>query len=143
MDRRKLLPILHIPNEELTEILLNIAKRVVKKGWEFMLPYDHSFIAMHPDVVQRQSMIWDVKNQHRNRKVSESKESSSLKPPRSPPRRRHSRTMSYSSDNDSGTEAENRTRRGSGGASTGRQRRPSSRSGSEATLLGVPSKVES
>lgn len=147
MERKKLIPILHLPEEELTEILSNIAKRVTKVGWEFMLACDHSFVVRYPDVVQRQNMVWDVKNQHRKRKVSESsrESSNSLKPPRSPPRRRHSRTMSCSSDNESnGPESDSRARRTSGGGGTGGgRRRSNSRSGSEPTLLGVPSKVES
>ncbi|CAL8070741.1 unnamed protein product [Orchesella dallaii] len=150
VERRKLAPLLHLPTEEVKEILSNVSKRVVKKGWEFLLPYDHSFISKYPEVVQRQHMVWEIKNQHRSRKASESNKDNLRPPTRSPPRRRHSRTMSYSSD-ESGTESENRARRASGGGAGGgggssgggRQRRPSSRTTSESSLLGVPSRVES
>lgn len=30
----------------------------INKGWEFILPYDGEFIKKHPDVVQRQNMLW-------------------------------------------------------------------------------------
>lgn len=30
----------------------------INKGWEFILPYDGEFIKKHPDVVQRQHLLW-------------------------------------------------------------------------------------
>lgn len=30
----------------------------INKGWEFMLPYDEDFVKKHPDIVQRQQMLW-------------------------------------------------------------------------------------
>ncbi|XP_065302350.2 DNA-directed RNA polymerase III subunit RPC5-like [Dermacentor albipictus] len=43
--------------------LLEEMAKPTPDGWEFMLPYDRDFIAKYPDVVQRQKMLWDAKQQ--------------------------------------------------------------------------------
>ncbi|KAH7949818.1 hypothetical protein HPB49_015643 [Dermacentor silvarum] len=43
--------------------LLEEMAKPTPDGWEFMLPYDRDFVARYPDVVQRQQMLWDAKQQ--------------------------------------------------------------------------------
>jgi DNA-directed RNA polymerase-3 subunit RPC5 len=40
------------------DFLEHMAVVRINKGWEFLLPYDLEFIKKHPDVVQRQHMLW-------------------------------------------------------------------------------------
>lgn len=40
------------------DFLEHMAVVRINKGWEFILPYDGEFIKKHPDVVQRQHMLW-------------------------------------------------------------------------------------
>ncbi|XP_077131160.1 DNA-directed RNA polymerase III subunit RPC5 [Ranitomeya variabilis] len=44
--------------EDVKDFLDQIAIPRINKGWEFMLPFDEDFMKKHPDVVQRQSMLW-------------------------------------------------------------------------------------
>jgi len=122
-----------LPTEEVTEILSQVSRMVPKKGWEFLLPYDAEFVSRFPEVVQRQTLLLEMRNQQQTRQksVSDGKDAP-LKPPATTNVRRRSRNMSISSDNDSGAEADNsRGRRGN------RSRRNSSRSD-----VGIPTKVE-
>lgn len=43
--------------------LLEEMARLTPSGWEFKLPYDKDFITKYPEVVQRQKMLWDAKQQ--------------------------------------------------------------------------------
>lgn len=49
---------LQLCQEDVKEFLDQMAIPRINKGWEFMLPYDEDFMKKHPDVVQRQSMLW-------------------------------------------------------------------------------------
>lgn len=44
--------------EDVKDFLEHMAVVRINKGWEFLLPYDGEFIRKHPDVVQRQHMLW-------------------------------------------------------------------------------------
>lgn len=44
--------------EDVKDFLEHMAVVRVNKGWEFILPSDGDFIKKHPDVVQRQHMLW-------------------------------------------------------------------------------------
>lgn len=44
--------------EDVKDFLEHMAVVRINKGWEFLLPYDLEFIKKHPDVVQRQHMLW-------------------------------------------------------------------------------------
>lgn len=48
--------------EDVKVLLKEIAKPT-PNGWEFLLPCDRDFISKYPDVVQRQQMLWDAKQQ--------------------------------------------------------------------------------
>ncbi|XP_075421525.1 DNA-directed RNA polymerase III subunit RPC5 isoform X2 [Ascaphus truei] len=44
--------------EDVKDFLEHMAVARINKGWEFMLPYDEDFVKKHPDVIQRQNMLW-------------------------------------------------------------------------------------
>lgn len=44
--------------EDVKDFLEQMAVVRINKGWEFLLPCDGEFIRKHPDVVQRQHMLW-------------------------------------------------------------------------------------
>ncbi|XP_066131988.1 DNA-directed RNA polymerase III subunit RPC5 isoform X1 [Saccopteryx bilineata] len=44
--------------EDVRDFLEHMAVVRVNRGWEFVLPHDGEFIRKHPDVVQRQHMLW-------------------------------------------------------------------------------------
>jgi DNA-directed RNA polymerase-3 subunit RPC5 len=44
--------------EDVKDLLEHMAIVRINKGWEFILPHDREFIKKHPDVVQRQHMLW-------------------------------------------------------------------------------------
>lgn len=60
--QRKLTDTIKLPPEEVKMVLSSMAK-LTAGGWEFLLPFDKSFMTRHPDVVQRQQMLWDAKQQ--------------------------------------------------------------------------------
>uniref|UniRef100_A0A023GC66 Putative rna polymerase c iii 37 kDa subunit n=1 Tax=Amblyomma triste TaxID=251400 RepID=A0A023GC66_AMBTT len=45
------------------KVLLQEIAKLTPNGWEFLLPFDRDFISKYPDVVQRQQMLWDAKQQ--------------------------------------------------------------------------------
>ena len=51
-------PHLQLCAEDVKDFLEHMAVVRINKGWEFLLPYDLEFIKKHPDVVQRQHMLW-------------------------------------------------------------------------------------
>lgn len=51
-------PPLQLCAEDVKDFLEHMAVVRINKGWEFLLPYDLEFIKKHPDVVQRQHMLW-------------------------------------------------------------------------------------
>lgn len=51
-------PSLQLCAEDVKDFLEHMAVVRINKGWEFILPYDGEFIKKHPDVVQRQHMLW-------------------------------------------------------------------------------------
>lgn len=44
--------------EDVKDFLEHMAVVRINKGWEFILPCDSEFVRKHPDVVQRQHMLW-------------------------------------------------------------------------------------
>ena len=61
--RKDVAQIVKLPSEDLKEILEQLSKMKVHKGWEFQGEYDHDFIRHHSDVCSRQAMVWDAKKQ--------------------------------------------------------------------------------
>uniref|UniRef100_A0AAY4BHT1 DNA-directed RNA polymerase III subunit RPC5 C-terminal domain-containing protein n=1 Tax=Denticeps clupeoides TaxID=299321 RepID=A0AAY4BHT1_9TELE len=47
-----------LPPEDVKDFLEQMSASRINRGWEFLLPSDTDFIKKHPDVVQRQNMLW-------------------------------------------------------------------------------------
>ncbi|XP_040212767.1 DNA-directed RNA polymerase III subunit RPC5 isoform X2 [Rana temporaria] len=56
--RKEVAAVTKLCQEDVKEFLDHMASPKINKGWEFMLPYDEDFMKKHPDVVQRQTMLW-------------------------------------------------------------------------------------
>nr|DBA20247.1 TPA: hypothetical protein GDO54_015959 [Pyxicephalus adspersus] len=56
--RKEVAAVTKLCQEDVKEFLDHMAIPRINKGWEFMLSYDEDFIKKHPDVVQRQTMLW-------------------------------------------------------------------------------------
>ena len=140
--------IIKLHAEDVKAMLEQMSRLKVNKGWEFVLDYDSEFVAKHPDVVQRQYMIWEAKFKQLSsvlkmppvdHKLAE--KAAALTPPkrrrtvsRSRTKSGGDRSMSDMSDTDDVAKAE-RSRRASGGGkrsgSGSRDRKRSVSGGSE------------
>lgn len=49
---------LQLPPEDVKDFLEQMSVPRLNRGWEFLLPSDHDFVRKHPDVAQRQHMLW-------------------------------------------------------------------------------------
>ncbi|XP_017198006.1 DNA-directed RNA polymerase III subunit RPC5 isoform X4 [Oryctolagus cuniculus] len=56
--RKEVAAVTKLCAEDVKDFLEHMAVVRINKGWEFLLPYDGEFIRKHPDVVQRQHMLW-------------------------------------------------------------------------------------
>ncbi|XP_040829151.1 DNA-directed RNA polymerase III subunit RPC5 [Ochotona curzoniae] len=56
--RKEVATVTKLCAEDVKDFLEHMAVVRINKGWEFLLPYDGEFIRKHPDVVQRQHMLW-------------------------------------------------------------------------------------
>ncbi|XP_036597354.1 DNA-directed RNA polymerase III subunit RPC5 isoform X1 [Trichosurus vulpecula] len=56
--RKEVATVTKLCAEDVKDFLEHMAVVRINKGWEFLLPYDEDFIKKHPDVVQRQHMLW-------------------------------------------------------------------------------------
>ncbi|KAF3814203.1 hypothetical protein GH733_017819 [Mirounga leonina] len=56
--RKEVAAVTKLCTEDVKDFLEHMAVVRVNKGWEFILPSDGDFIKKHPDVVQRQHMLW-------------------------------------------------------------------------------------
>lgn len=56
--RKEVAAVTKLCAEDVKDFLEHMAVVRINKGWEFLLPYDLEFIKKHPDVVQRQHMLW-------------------------------------------------------------------------------------
>lgn len=56
--RKEVSNIIRLPPEDVKDFLEQMAVPRLSRGWEFLLPSDHDFIKKHPDVAQRQNMLW-------------------------------------------------------------------------------------
>ncbi|XP_076448701.1 DNA-directed RNA polymerase III subunit RPC5-like [Babylonia areolata] len=52
-----------LPSEDVKDILEQMSVLRSSKGWEFVYNYDREFVEKHPEVVQRQRLLWDSKYQ--------------------------------------------------------------------------------
>uniref|UniRef100_A0AAR2LRI3 DNA-directed RNA polymerase III subunit RPC5 C-terminal domain-containing protein n=1 Tax=Pygocentrus nattereri TaxID=42514 RepID=A0AAR2LRI3_PYGNA len=58
--RKEVAAIIKLPPEDVKEFLEQMAVPRANRGWEFLLSTDHDFVKKHPDVAQRQHMLWMV-----------------------------------------------------------------------------------
>lgn len=103
-----------LPVLDVKTLLEDMAKPT-PDGWEFMLPYDRDFVLRYPDVVQRQKMLWEAKQQFLSKSFRLTRQEGQDPLMQSPPastkgrqqkKRVRSRTNSAASDgsgSDSGT----------------------------------------
>ncbi|XP_048187631.1 DNA-directed RNA polymerase III subunit RPC5 isoform X1 [Perognathus longimembris pacificus] len=56
--RKEVAAVTKLCAEDVKDLLEHMAVVRINKGWEFILPHDGEFIKKHPDVVQRQHMLW-------------------------------------------------------------------------------------
>nr|XP_015215620.1 PREDICTED: DNA-directed RNA polymerase III subunit RPC5 [Lepisosteus oculatus] len=56
--RKEIAAIVKLPPEDVKDFLEQMAVARVNRGWEFLLPSDAEFVRKHPDVAQRQHMLW-------------------------------------------------------------------------------------
>ncbi|XP_035261549.1 DNA-directed RNA polymerase III subunit RPC5 [Anguilla anguilla] len=56
--RKEIAAIIKLPPEDVKDFLEQMSVSRVNRGWEFLLPSDTEFVRKHPDVAQRQYMLW-------------------------------------------------------------------------------------
>ncbi|XP_076856174.1 DNA-directed RNA polymerase III subunit RPC5 isoform X1 [Brachyhypopomus gauderio] len=56
--RKEVAGVIKLPPEDVKDFLEQMAIPRANRGWEFLLPTDHDFVKKHPDVAQRQHMLW-------------------------------------------------------------------------------------
>ncbi|KAL0984001.1 hypothetical protein UPYG_G00135750 [Umbra pygmaea] len=56
--RKEIAGIIKLPPEDVKDFLEHMAVPRINRGWEFLLPSDNDFMKKHPDVAQRQQMLW-------------------------------------------------------------------------------------
>ncbi|KAI1896591.1 hypothetical protein AGOR_G00096350 [Albula goreensis] len=56
--RKEVAAIIKLPPEDVKDFLEQMSVPRVNRGWEFLLPSDTEFVRKHPDVAQRQHMLW-------------------------------------------------------------------------------------
>ncbi|XP_051967986.1 DNA-directed RNA polymerase III subunit RPC5-like [Xyrauchen texanus] len=56
--RKDVAATIKLPPEDVKDFLEQMSVPKLNRGWEFLLPTDHDFIKKHPDVAQRQHMLW-------------------------------------------------------------------------------------
>lgn len=56
--RKEVAAIIKLPPEDVKDFLEQMATPRTNRGWEFLLPTDRDFVKKHPDVAQRQHMLW-------------------------------------------------------------------------------------
>lgn len=59
--RKDISSVIKLHAEDVKDMLEQMACLKVNKGWEFLMECDTEFMHRHPDVVQRQQMIWKAK----------------------------------------------------------------------------------
>lgn len=101
--RKDIAAVIKMPAEDVKDILEQMARPRVNRGWEFLFDYDAEFVGRHPEIVQRQSMLWDALFQQMSKVLNISKAdikmaASAAASANSPPKRRRttSRTRTKS-----------------------------------------------
>ena len=61
--RRQVISATQLPPDEAFEVLQSVARLNSEKKWELILRPDREFELRHPDLVQRQEMVWRATEQ--------------------------------------------------------------------------------
>ncbi|XP_043085958.1 DNA-directed RNA polymerase III subunit RPC5 [Puntigrus tetrazona] len=56
--RKEVAAVIKLPPEDVKDFLEQMSVPRLNRGWEFLLPTDQDFVRKHPDVAQRQHMLW-------------------------------------------------------------------------------------
>ncbi|XP_063170807.1 DNA-directed RNA polymerase III subunit RPC5 [Candoia aspera] len=56
--RKEIAAVTKLGPEDVKDFLEHVSFLRINQGWEFKLRYDEDFVKKHPDVVQRQKMLW-------------------------------------------------------------------------------------
>ncbi|KAJ8283948.1 hypothetical protein COCON_G00027980 [Conger conger] len=56
--RKEIAAVIKLPPEDVKDFLEQMSVSRINRGWEFLLPSDTEFVRKHPDVAQRQYMLW-------------------------------------------------------------------------------------
>jgi len=110
VDRDAVTKATQIPTLDMKTIISHIANYKRNVGWEFSLPFDDEFVNKYPEVVQRQEMLFNAKQQQLLKSDFKAPKTERTDSPGKNRRaRRRSRQDSCSSD--SGSEAKKTTSR--------------------------------
>lgn len=63
LDRSQITTITKLPDEETKEVLKGVSRFCEGKGWQLILPPDENFERAYPDLVQRQNLYWNGKQE--------------------------------------------------------------------------------
>ncbi|CAH1794623.1 unnamed protein product, partial [Owenia fusiformis] len=108
--RKEITSVIKLSTEDVRAILEQMSKVKAHHGWEFIQETDNTFLSRHPEVAQRQTMLWEAKYQQLCKQlkltaVKEEKKDGGMSPPERPKRRRTTsksrRSFSDHSDTDS------------------------------------------
>ncbi|XP_041086754.1 DNA-directed RNA polymerase III subunit RPC5-like [Polyodon spathula] len=58
VERKAVAAVIKLPPEDVKDFMEQMSVTRINRGWEFLLPHDSEFIKKHPDVAQRQHMLW-------------------------------------------------------------------------------------
>lgn len=61
VNRKAISAVVKLPAEEIKEIFNNLGRSKQKKGWQLTIPPDTDFPTRHPEIAQRQEMLWEAK----------------------------------------------------------------------------------
>ncbi|XP_064644634.1 DNA-directed RNA polymerase III subunit RPC5-like isoform X1 [Lineus longissimus] len=109
--RKDISSVIKLPAEDVKDLLDQMSRIKINLGWEFLMGYDKEFVDRHPDIVQRQQMLWDAKYQQLTKvlkitKEMEKKVKADHPVPASPRRRRSSSRSKSRSENHSISESD-------------------------------------
>ncbi|KAF0302356.1 DNA-directed RNA polymerase III subunit RPC5 [Amphibalanus amphitrite] len=118
LSRSELAEATRLPNDDVTELLQQVAELVADRGWRLRLKPDPQHERSYPEIAQRQHMLWEAKHQQLMKAFKEGGAGGSPSKSRRRRQRSHRDSVSASSDNESSGEGGSRGkhRRASGSA---------------------------
>ncbi|KAK0168773.1 hypothetical protein PV327_002543 [Microctonus hyperodae] len=93
VNRKAISAVIKLPAEEIKEIFNNLGRSKQKKGWQLIIPPDTDFPTRHPEIAQRQEMLWEAKR----KQLKEAMGAQNHPPPR---QRRKSNRESVGAENE-------------------------------------------